>query len=166
MAEEKTNPEVKPDDNGNPTSINDMIAEALKDKVSKAEYDALKLQNDDLVKRVLNGEFSNERTPGDPPAPTKSEKEKEMKELILAFRDHKLHTPTEHVSAMLKIDEYLTEQGSRSLFEASTGDRNFNGAYEESMRVRDLLKTALEESNGDDLLLMAKVQSALRDNPR
>lgn len=162
-----TNPATPPDDNGTTEpSMNDMLVDAMKNRVSKADYDALKAEKDDLVKKILDGEFSDKNPQSDPPAPTKAEKEKEMKDLVLAFRENKLHTPTEHVSALLKIDEILTEQGNRSLFEASTGDRNYNGAYEESMRVRDLLKTALEESNGDDLLLMARVQSALRDNPR
>lgn len=159
-----TNPATEPDDNGG-KNFNEMLVEAMKNMVPKADFDNLNKEHEDLIKKVLNGEFSGDGTQKGPTPPTQSEKDERFKQLMNGFHENKFHTPTEHISAMLEIDDYLVEKGNRSLFEASTGDRNYNGAYEESMKVKEILKDALEESHGNDMLLMAKIQDALIDNP-
>lgn len=132
--------------------------------VPKADLDEAQEKYNALFAKVLAGEYS--ANGGTPPEKSDEEKTKEFQKLMRDFAEHKIHRPVEHISGLLKLDEYLTSKGNRSIFEATEGDRNYNGAYEESMRVRDLLKKALDECKGDDGVLMANIQAGLKDNIR
>ena len=138
----------------------DQLKEMMQNMVPKSELDNARNDYNRLYNKVLNGEFSG-RT--EPEKDTAKELEDNFKSAMKKMAEHQCTSACEHAKNLIAIDDYLISKGQRSVFEASDGDRDFNGAAESAKRTRELLEYALEEANGDDNLFTARVSNALRD---
>lgn len=138
----------------------DQLKEMMQNMVPKSELDNARNDYNRLYNKVLNGEFSG-RT--EPEKDTAKELEENFKSAMKKMAEHQCTSACEHAKNLIAIDDYLISKGQRSVFEASDGDRDFNGAAESAKRTRELLEYALEEANGDDNLFTARVSNALRD---
>ena len=138
----------------------EQLKEIMQNMVPKSELDNARNDYNRLYNKVLNGEFSG-RT--EPQKDTGKELEENFKLAMKRMAEHQCTSACEHASNLLAIDDYLISKGQRSVFEASDGDRDYNGAAESAKRTRELFEYALEEANGDDNLFTARVSNALRD---
>lgn len=138
----------------------EQLKEMMKTMVPKSELDKSRNDYNRLYNKVLNGEFSG-RT--EPEKDTGKELEENFKSAMKQMAEHQVTSACDHAKNLLVIDDYLISKGQRSVFEASDGDRDFNGAAESAKRTRELLEYALEEANGDDNLFTARISNVLRD---
>lgn len=138
----------------------EQLKEAMKNMVPKSELDAARSDYNRLYGKILNGEFSGKV---EPEKDTGKELEERYKAAMKAMAEHQVTSACQHAENLLAIDDYLISKGQRSVFEASDGDRDYNGAADSAKRTRELLEYALEEANGDDNLLTARISNALRD---
>lgn len=133
---------------------------ALKEMVPKGELDEAKKDYNRLYQKILNGEFSGKEEPEkDTGKMIKENYEAAMK----AMTSHSVRSACEHAKNLLAIDDYYVSQGQRSIFEASDGDRDYNGAKDSAEKTRQLIEFALEEANGDDNLYVARIANHLKD---
>lgn len=137
-----------------------QLAEALKTMVPKTELEKAKEDYNRLYKKILSGEFTGKE---EPEKDTTKELEDNFKVAMKEMAGHEVHSACQHAKDLLAIDDFFVAKGQRSIFEASEGDRDLNGARDEALKTRQLLEYALEQSNGDDNLFVASIANVLRD---
>ena len=147
-------------DQDNTIAAEDQLKDALTNMVPKTELEKAKNDYNRLYQKVLSGEFSGVVEPKEDAG---KKLEDEYKAAMDEMVNHKTTSACKHAEDLLKIDDYFVSKGQRSVFEASNGDRDFNGARASAQRTRELLEYALEEANGDDNLFVARISNALRD---
>lgn len=86
----------------------------------------------------------------------------DFEKAVHAIKQKEIHTPLEHIDALLKIDDYETENGQRSIFLPSTGDVDDN-MIRSAERVRALLEKARDQSEGSNEVAIAIIGNGLRD---
>ena len=83
-------------------------------------------------------------------------------EAIKRIQNKELHTPREHIDALLTIDADMRGRGQRSIFLPSEGEPN-EATVDSTDRVRALLQKALDQSDGSDEIAAAIIGNSLRD---
>lgn len=86
----------------------------------------------------------------------------EFNEAVKAIAHKEIHTPLEHIDALLKIDDIMVETGHRSIFLPSQGDIDEN-MTRSAERVRALLEKARDGSDGSNEMAVAIIGNSLRD---
>lgn len=120
--------------------------------VPKEEAEAWKNKYFKLFRDVAHGNL---------PKP-EVDRKAEFEAAIRAIKEKEAHTPLEHIDALLTIDDYVTEQGQRSIFLPSIGDVN-EETSRSAERVRALLEKARDQSDGSNEVAVAIIGNALRD---
>ena len=94
------------------------------------------------------------------------EPEKDLKTLrdaaVKAIQQKEVHTPLEHIEALLTIDDYEVQNGQRSIFLPSIGDVD-EATQNSAERVRALLEKVRDQANGSNEVAAALIGNALRD---
>lgn len=138
----------------------EQLLQMQQNSVPKEQFDALQNRFNTFVQNVANRTFVAE---GDAPdTPTEEDLLKQYTSDILDIKHHKVKGACEHVERLLRIDDYLTTHGKRSAFEPSNGTLT-EECVNSADHVRDVLRDALEKSEGSDEVLMSHIQRRLVD---
>lgn len=130
----------------------EVLQDLQQNSVPKEEAEAWKQKYFKLFRDVASGNRP------EPEADHKADFDAAVK----AIKQKEAHTPLEHIDALLKIDDYVTEQGQRSIFLPSIGDVN-EETSRSAERVRALLEKARDQSEGSNEVAIAIIGNALRD---
>ena len=130
----------------------------------KADFEAKLAEKDERYTALLETYIKKTTSSDDkqqPPEPTEAEKAKRIGELSKLVRDNKINA-LEQAKAMIEIDDYVTERGERSIFAYTHGA--IDGAEIESVRkVKEILKDAIERSDGDVGVFQSAIVSKLAE---
>lgn len=138
----------------------EQLLQMQQSTVSKEKYDALENRFNTFVQNVANRTFvADDDTPA---TPTEEERLQQYTADILDIKHHKVKGACAHVERLLRIDDYLTSHGKRSAFEPSNGTLT-EECVTSADHVRDVLRDALEKSEGSDEVLMSHIQRRLAD---
>lgn len=149
-------------------SPEEILAEIKANMVPKEKFNQLenKLEETESKYRKLFKEVANGVQTFDGGEPkTEKEKYEDFKEGIVMLNDHKMVKPVQHFKTLLAIDDYQRENGKRSIFEPSIGDRT-EDVINSANKARDTIQYALDNCNGSDELFTAQIQNSLRDMVR
>lgn len=130
----------------------EVLQDLQKNSVPKEEAEAWKQKYFKLFRDVASGQRP------EPEADHKAEFDAAVK----AIAQKEAHTPLEHIDALLTVDDYVTEQGQRSIFLPSQGDID-DSMVRSAEKVRALLEKARDQSEGSNEVAVAIIGNALRD---
>lgn len=138
----------------------EQLLQMQQNSVPKEQYEKLENRFNTFVQNVANRTFI--ATGDEPSTPTEEERLQQYTADILDIKHHRVKGACEHVERLLRIDDYLTSHGKRSAFEPSNGTLT-EECVDSADRVRDVLRDALEKSEGSDEVLMSHIQRRLAD---
>ena len=137
------------------TPTPEEILEDLKaNTIPKEEYDKLLSRYNKLFYDVANDRRTEEAE--------KTSKRDLAAAAIRGIQKKELHTPLEHIDALLKVDDFMLENGQRSIFLPSEGEPN-EATVESANKVRELLKKVKLQSEGSNEVATALIGNSLRD---
>lgn len=152
-------------ENENPTperipTPEEQLLELQENSVPKDKYEQLENRFNEFVQRVANRTFTT--TGSEPATPTEEERVQQYANDVLDIKHHRVRGACAHVERLLRIDDYLTSHGERSAFEPSSGTLT-EDCVTSADHVRDVLRDALEKSEGSDEVLISHIQRHLVD---
>lgn len=128
----------------------------------QARFDAELAKRDQkysaLLKYATEGGKVSTETPQEP---SPAEKQAHIKEIAKAVRDNKIGG-LEQAKALLEYDDYVTENGGRTIFTFTDGTPS-QYDIESAEKVRGLLEYAIETSDGSEEVFQASIASKLKD---
>lgn len=130
----------------------EVLQDLQQNSVPKEEMEAWKNKYFKLFRDVAEGKRPEPET----------DHKAEFDAAVKAIKLKEAHTPLEHIDALLKVDDYVTEQGQRSIFLPSQGDVD-EATSRSAERVRALLEKARDQSEGSNEVAVAIIGNALRD---
>ncbi len=130
----------------------EVLQDLQQNSVPREEAEAWKQKYFKLFRDVASGHRPEQET----------DHEAEFKAAIKAVQQKEVHTPLEHINALLTVDDYMTEKGQRSIFLPSMGDVT-EDMVRSAERVRALLEKARDQSEGSNEVAVALIGNALRD---
>ena len=130
----------------------EVLQELQQNSVPKEEAESWKQKYFKLFRDVANGNR---------PKP-EADHEADFNAAVKAIAQKEVHTPLEHIDALLTVDDYETEKGHRSIFLPSQGDID-ESMIRSAERVRALLEKARDQSEGSNEVAVAIIGNALRD---
>lgn len=130
----------------------EVLAEIQENYVPKEEAEEYKKKYFRLFNEVAHGKRPE----------VEVDHTEEFNEAVKGIAHKEIHTPLEHINALLKIDDYMVEKGHRSIFLPSQGDIDEN-MTRSAERVRALLEKARDGSDGSNEMAVAIIGNSLRD---
>lgn len=136
-----------------PPTPEEVLEDLKQNTVPKEDYDKLVAKYNKLFYDVATGkQIEGEQ---------EDISQREL-DAIKALQKKELHTPLEHIDALLTIDEAERQKGHRSIFLPSEGEPN-EATVDSADKVRALLIKARDQSEGSNEVTVAIIGNSLRD---
>lgn len=123
----------------------EVLVEMQKNTVPKSEYEEMREKYYKLFKATATGLVLDDEKKEE----TEEEKAKRFNDSVKAIATKEKKGTVAQFENMIEMHDYLTSHGKRSCFAPSRGDVN-ETTEEQCNALRDLMKEAVEASNGDD----------------
>lgn len=128
----------------------------------QARFDAELAKRDQKYSALLKYATEGGKVSADTPQePTPAEKKQHIEQLARDVKANKING-IEQAKALLEYDDYVTENGGRTIFTFTDGTPS-QADLLSADRVKNLLQYAIETSEGNEELFQAAIVSKLKD---
>ena len=125
--------------------------------VSKKLYDDLQNEYNRIIQELANGKIPDNNKP------TEKEQKEQFENNIKTVLDmSKSLRPLKLFKNLIEVDDYLQSKGERTIFAPSTGDID-DATMKSCERMKDLLQSAIDQSDGSDEVALAYIGNHLVD---